>query len=104
MDKNTQEINATIRTLNRSMEALEKKHFEVWTKDVHFEGYGFKVIFEDYYIDVWAMLNYNDITKFYISKYQRQGNILDTFSNPLIKEEETTDKNELLDIILNLVK
>lgn len=99
-----EKINYEIKVLNKTMRKLEKDNLDVWAKSPKWEGYGFKVILDKSYIDVWTLLKYNDADEFFIRKHKKDGNILDTFKDKELAKRTTKDVNEIYDIVLALIK
>lgn len=97
-------INNMIGKLNNAIEKLEKENYNVWVKDVHYEGYGFKVILDKVWVDVWVMLNYGEECEVFIRKFEKTSNILDSYANKELAKAQTKNLDEIYDTIKEFVK
>ena len=92
-----------LKVLNKAIKNLANNGHDIWIKDAHWEGYGFKLISDTYYIDVWVSLEHEEPNKYYIRKYKKDGNILDTFANTLLDSQVTTEVEKVEDIIREML-
>lgn len=95
----TENIKNELKVLNKAIRSLEKDNLDIWVKTPKYEGYGFKVICDSIYIDVYVSLFIDEPNEFIVSKYERDGNIFDTLKDKALDEKRTTNV-ELVESII----
>lgn len=78
------------------MNHLLKEGYDIWENDPYYQGYGFKVILKDTWIEVRMSYYETEPSKFHISLYKKHDehrNMLDSFLCKTLKKVtmETTD-------------
>ncbi len=100
-------LNSEIKELYSVADKLEKENYNVWENDVTFQGYGFKIILEKTWVEVWLCANFNTPSEVIVRLYKKNPkhpSILDSFSCDELAKESTTDLFKVYSIVKDLVK
>ena len=97
-DTTTQQKNE----LHKIAMQLEKENIDIWENDTHYQGIGFKAIFQSVWVDVSLIVNYSTPNEFIISLYKKNPNhpnILDCFACKEIAKKRTQNANDVYNFI-----
>ena len=83
---------------------LSCQGFNIWENDEHYQGVGFKVIFDDFWVNVWVSFNFSEPNKVYVTKHERDGNIFDCFKDKTLAKKDTQDFSTLYDLIQSIIQ
>ena len=101
--KERKKIKSEVKHLNSAIKKLENEGYDVWANNVHYQGYGFKVILEKSWIDVYVSMNYGGEDSIIITKLEKKSNVLDKFCAKRLAEKESKNFEELYDLVKELI-
>ena len=89
------------------MNRLLREGYDIWENTPHYEGYGFKVLLEDKWIEIRLDYHDEEPSRYDIhcfKKNEEHRNILDSFMCKELAKKEITDTNEMYQVIKGMIE